>query len=189
MIRKCEIRNYDGDGISFQTTQRVVIENCESHSHAGCGLHPGCETENATVSNVRCYGNGGDGLFLCWNVKFSKFNNNDFSDNKRHGISIGMKDSDNKFLTNVITSNANAGIFFRKQPASNGAHRNVFKTNTILDNGVPVEIQGAHQDLEFHNNFIGNQKPSKDAPKAFIIDPESKGLKLNENELKNVKEK
>lgn len=189
VIRNCKIRNYDGDGISFQTTQRVVIEDCESHSHTGSGLHPGCGTENATVSNVRCYGNGGDGLFLCWNVKFSKFNNNHFSDNKRHGISIGMKDSDNVFLVNAITNNAKAGIFFREQPAPNGAHRNVFKTNTILNNGVPVEIQGAHHDLEFEKNTIGNPKPSQDAPKAFIIDPDVKGLKLKGNKFQNVKEK
>jgi len=100
-----------------------------------------------------------------------------------------MKDSDNQFLVNAIKKNAKAGIFFRKQPESNGAHRNVFKTNTIMDNGVPVEIQGAHNDLEFRKNAIGSSKGSNGEKKAFVVDPESKGLKLEENEFVNVEER
>ena len=187
-IQDCEIRNYNGDGISFQTTQQVVIQDCTSHGHAGCGLHPGCGTEHATVKNVKCHSNGGDGLFLCWNVKYSNFSGNDFSGNQRHGISIGMKDSDNLFLQNVINQNSKAGIFFREQPEPNGAHRNLFKANIVLDNAVPVEIQGEHNDLRFEGNALGfsNAQEGK-APGAFVVDPKTKGLVKEGNELRNVK--
>ena len=187
-IQDCEIRNYNGDGISFQTTQNVVIQDCASHSNAGCGLHPGCGTEHATVKNVKCHNNGGDGLFLCWNVKYSNFSGNDFSGNQRHGISIGMKDSDNQFLHNVINQNSKAGIFFREQPEPNGAHRNLFKANIVLDNSVPVEIQGAHNDLRFEGNAIGFSKSQEGKTSgAFVVDPKTHGLVKEGNELKNVK--
>ena len=47
------------------------------------------------------------------------------------------------------------GVFFRKQPAANGAHRNVFEANRILDNGVSVKILGEHHELVFRENRIG----------------------------------
>jgi len=185
-IRNCTVRNYNGDGISFQSTQNVVIEDCVCEANTGVGLHPGCGTEHATVRRVRCSNNKGDGLFLCWRVKHSLFADNMLTGNKRHGISIGHKDSDNVFRNNTVTTNAKNGIWFRDQPESGGAHRNVFEQNRILDNGRCVVIQGHHHDLVFRNNTIGRSKPRETERKAFETGGSAKGLTSKDNEFVNV---
>src|SRR5262249_30096612 len=40
-IRSCAVRDYNGDGISFQVSDRVTVEECLSENNAGLGLHPG----------------------------------------------------------------------------------------------------------------------------------------------------
>ena len=40
-MRKVAARNYNGDGISWQICHDVLVEDCDSHDHAGLGLHPG----------------------------------------------------------------------------------------------------------------------------------------------------
>jgi len=185
-IRNCTVRNYNGDGISFQTTKRVLIEDCVCEGNFGVGLHPGCGAFEAVVRRNKCVGNKGDGLFLCWRVQGGLFENNDFSNNKRHGISIGMKDSDNVFRNNAITSNEKNGIWFRNQPEHNGAHRNLFEKNRILDNDRCIVFEGQHIDLVFRKNTIGYSKPRKDAT-AFEAAKNQKGLQSEGNEFRNVK--
>lgn len=187
-IANCTVRNYDGDAISFQTTTHVTIEDCLCESNTGVGLHPGCGTEQATVRRTRCTDNGGDGLFLCWRVKHCLFEGNDFSSNRRHGISIGMKDSDNRFSNNIIASNSITGIYFRKQPERNGAHRNVFETNRILDNGTCIRIEGDHHELVFRANRIGfTARPDKPQT-AIIAGAGAKQLTTTDNEFINTEE-
>ena len=185
-IANCIVRNYDGDAISFQATKHVAIEDCLCESNTGVGLHPGCGTEYATVQRTRCTDNGSDGLFLCWRVKHCLFENNNFSNNRRHGISIGMKDSDNRFFKNIIGTNAKTGIYFRKQPERNGAHRNVFEANRILDNGACVRIDGDHYELVFRSNRIGFTTAPDERQTAIITDAGEKKLLKADNEFVNV---
>jgi len=185
-IRNCLVRNYNGDGISFQASRNIVIEQCVCEANTGVGLHPGCGTERATVRRTRCTDNGGDGLFLCWRVKHSLFENNDFSRNQRHGISIGIKDSDNQFRNNEVKSNAKSGVLFRDQPEPNGAHRNVFENNRILDNGVCIKIEGEHHELVFRGNQIGFSNPPEQEQTAIVSGKGAKKLTVSDNEYVNV---
>ncbi|MGC8639778.1 MAG: right-handed parallel beta-helix repeat-containing protein, partial [Isosphaeraceae bacterium] len=41
MFRHVIARDNNGDGISWQICHDVRVENCQSHGHAGLGLHPG----------------------------------------------------------------------------------------------------------------------------------------------------
>ena len=188
-IRNCTVRNYNGDAISFQDSTRVLIEDSICESNKGVGLHPGCGTEGATVRRTKCMKNGGDGLFLCLRVKHCVFENNDFSDNRRHGISIGLKDSDNLFRGNVITSNAKTGIWFREHSAPEGAHRNVFENNRIIDNGICVKIEGEHHELVFRENQMGNTKPTTEPQSAIVSGSGAKKLTMSNNQFINVKSK
>ncbi len=104
----------------------------------------------------------------------------------RHGISIGMKDSDNQFRDNVVTSNSKSGVFFRRQPASGGAHRNVFEKNQILDNGICVKIEGEHHELVFRGNRIGFSKPPAEKQSAIQAGSGAKKLTVADNEFVNV---
>jgi parallel beta-helix repeat protein len=192
-IRNCVVRNYNGDGISFQVSQHVTVENCLCENNAGLGLHPGSGSQHPTVRGNRSLNNGGDGLFVCWRVKHGLFEDNEIRGNKGVGVSIGHKDTDNLFRGNTISSNAKAGVFFREESPAMGAHRNVFENNRILDNG-PAEgetgaciiIRGHHDDLVFRKNTIGSTKASSRGV-GILASQQSKGLQASDNKFVNVK--
>jgi parallel beta-helix repeat protein len=134
-VRNCVARNYNGDGISFQITDGVKVLNCESYGHAGYGAHPGTGSVNAVIKGCNLHDNGDIGLFLCWRVRHSRFEDNQMVNNGHHGISIGHKDTDNEFVNNTITNNGVSGVWFREESVKNSGHRNTFRRNRVLDNG------------------------------------------------------
>jgi parallel beta-helix repeat protein len=194
-IRNCVIRDYPGDGISFQVSQRVTVEGCRAERNAGLGLHPGSGSQHGTLRRNQSIGNGGDGLFVCWRVKHALFEDNEIRDNRGAGVSIGHKDTDNLFRRNTITGNGKAGVLFRHESEAMGAHRNRFESNVILDNAVSaadltpagVEIHGPHHDLVFHANTIGHSQPSPRPGAGIRVGPEARGLKSEENLFPHVR--
>ena len=67
------------------------------------------------------------------------FEKNALTGNVRAGISIGHKDTDNRFRDNDVLRNGAAGAVFRHETEAMGAHRNVFENNRFLDNGTKGE--------------------------------------------------
>ncbi len=154
-LADCVVRNFAGDGISFQTTQDITVERCEVIHATGLGLHPGTGSERPVVRNCKSLENDLDGLFLCWRVQEGRFENNEIIGNGRFGISIGHKDTDNLFLDNIIRSNKSHGIYFRDEKTTNAGSRNTFQSNVIEDNeGCGVFIDGYTTDLIFEENTI-----------------------------------
>jgi parallel beta-helix repeat protein len=194
-IRNCAVRNYNGDGISFQVSQHVTVEDCLAENNAGLGIHPGSGSQHPIVRRNRSFGNGSDGLFVCWRVKHGVFEENEIRDNKGSGISIGHKDSDNLFRKNVITANARAGVLFRQESEAMGAHRNVFEQNMILDNGLSasgqpisesIVIRGHHHDVQFRDNTVGYSKPLATTQPAVAASTGAKGLRLEGNRFQHA---
>ncbi len=68
-IRNCQVQDYKGDGISFQVSSRVTVEDCLVANCGGLGLHPGSGSQSPVVRRNRSLGNGQDGLYVCWRVK------------------------------------------------------------------------------------------------------------------------
>jgi|SRR5579864_1554755 len=194
-IRDCVVRAYNGDGISFQVSHRIVVEDCVSENNAGLGIHPGSGSQQPVVRRCGALGNGGDGLFVCWRVKHGLFEDNKIIANDGAGVSIGHKDTDNRFQRNEITGNGSSGVWFRNELEAMGAHRNVFEENRILDNGgaksgkalACVTIRGNHQDLIFRKNTIGNSKPGPANEVGILLDPRSASLKDEDNHFVNVR--
>jgi parallel beta-helix repeat protein len=194
-IRNCTVRAYNGDGISFQVSKDITVEECECEQNLGLGLHPGSGSQHPVLRRNHSKNNGGDGLFVCWRVKHGHFEDNQLCDNKGAGISIGHKDTDNVFRGNTITGNARTGVLFRDEMEAMGAHRNVFKNNRIVDNGgtagkkppLPnVVIQGHHHDVVFQLNTIGYSQPAN-IDVGIRAGPEAKRLQAEENLFQNVK--
>lgn len=159
IIRRCTVRDYHGDGFSFQQSNDVVIEDCVSEGNANLGFHPGSGSQRPTLRRNLARQNGEDGLFLCWRVKFGVFEDNVLEGNGRFGISIGHKDTDNLLRANQIRRNHQAGIFFRNETEGMAAHRNRLEANVIENNGVTndapgIAIRGATSDLVFRENLI-----------------------------------
>ncbi len=156
-VRNSVTRNYNGDGISFQITEGVRVENCESYGHTGYGVHPGTGSEKPLVRGCRLHQNGEVGLFLCWRVRHGEFTDNIIEENGRYGISIGHKDTGNLFTGNTIARNGSAGVYFRRETFLNSGHRNTFRDNTLVDNGEARRAYGFYiephaGDLVIENN-------------------------------------
>ena len=197
-IRRCTVRNYRGDGISFQWASRdVTVEDCLVESCAVFGLHPGSDSHHSIMRRNRSLGNGGPGLFVCENVKHVVFEKNELRGNRGPGISIGCRDTDNVFRENTITENGRTGILFRDDGGeSRGAHRNVFEKNIILDNGSPgkagrppacITILGAHRNLVFRENTLGNTQPGGPAGVGILVVNDAEELTNEANRFLNLK--
>jgi len=159
VIDRCTVRNFNGDGISFQQSNDVTVTECFSENNAGLGLHPGSGSQRPTVRGCTARGNGEDGLYLCWRVRDGVFENNLLDANGRNGISIGHKDSDNLLRNNKVTGNGRDGVLFRNESEGMAAHRNTLEGNVIENNGrkgevAGVRVQGQTRGLVFRNNTI-----------------------------------
>ena len=163
-IENCVVRNYHGDGISFQQSNDVLVQGCVSEDNAGLGLHPGSGSQRPVVRECIARRNGEDGLYLCWRVRHGLFEKNILENNGRFGISIGHKDSDNLLQDNQVRFNQEDGIFFRNETEGMAGHRNRLESNLIENNGVKgkatgIRVRGETRDLVFRNNIIRDTRP------------------------------
>ena len=164
VIKGCVVRNYNGDGISFQQSNDVTVVDCVSEDNASLGIHPGSGSQRPRVQNCVARNNGTDGLFLCWRVRHGLFTDNLLEGNGQFGISIGHKDSDNLLRSNTVRANRQDGIFFRNETLGMAAHRNHLEDNVIENNGsggqaAGIHIRGETNDLVFRNNVIRDTRP------------------------------
>ncbi len=192
LVRRCAVRDYNGDGISFQVSERVVVEDCVVQDNRGYGLHPGSGSAAPVMRRNKSVGNGSCGMFVCWRVQRGIFDDNELCDNKGEGISIGHKDSDNVFRNNTITGNAKAGVLFRVEDVPQGADRNIFEGNRILDNGkdgaarAGVVLTGCHSGLVFRGNTIGNTRRESGAGVGMFIGKQIRELASEGNRFVEV---
>ncbi|HVR75735.1 MAG TPA: right-handed parallel beta-helix repeat-containing protein [Planctomycetota bacterium] len=194
-IRRSTVRGYNGDGISFQVSPGITVEECLVEGNKGLGLHPGSGSERPVVRENRSFSNGGDGLFVCWRVQHGLFEGNELRDNGGAGVSIGHKDSDNLFRRNRILKNGGPGVLFRAESEPMGAHRNVFEQNEILDNGRTAEgkaahasvvIRGHHHGLVFRKNTLGLSEPGGPGAAGILAGPDVKLLVTEGNILQHL---
>jgi polygalacturonase len=167
VIEDCVVHNYNGDGISFQQSNDVVVVGCISENNNNLGIHPGSGSQRPRVQNCIARNNGTDGLFLCWRVRHGLFTDNVLEGNGQFGISIGHKDSDNVLSRNVVRSNHQDGVFFRNETLGMAAHRNRLEENVIENNGVDrqaagIRIRGYTNGLVFKNNVIRDAREGDD---------------------------
>jgi len=163
-LRNCVARNFNGDGISFRVEDMHIID-CEVCGNTGIGIHPGA-CNRPQVRGCHIHDNGGRGIYVCWRVRYGHFADNLIENNGRTGISIGHKDTDNLFTGNTITGNGWCGVHFRKERFDRlGAHRNVFRDNTVTDNGNVKDgrgygfyIEPPSRDIVIENNRIADTR-------------------------------
>jgi hypothetical protein len=179
-VRRCVVRDFNGDGVSWQTRHNMLVEEVEV-SGMSYGLHPGTGSLNSVIRNCRSHDNRRIGLFVCWNVRFGRFENNRFENNGAHGISIGHNDTDNLFAGNHSRSNGATGVTFRRDGPL--PDRCVFRANTVEDNGKP-EQPGIGFDLNhpargtvLEKNLVRDTRPEgrRTQATALRLHPKSEG--------------
>jgi len=74
----CIVREYNGDGISFQQSNDVQVLKCVCERNAGKGLHPGSGSQRPVIRECRSAYNDDDGFFFCWRVRNGLVENNEF---------------------------------------------------------------------------------------------------------------
>ncbi|MBD3182946.1 hypothetical protein GF312_11695 [Candidatus Poribacteria bacterium] len=173
-IRKCTTQSYNGDGVSFQQSNDIIIEDCISHHNATLGFHPGSGSQRPVMRNNKSYSNGSDGIFLCWRVRHGLFERNEVYNNGQFGISIGHKDTDNIFRNNLIKGNCKHGVFFRNEPEYTGGHRNILEKNRIINNGTcdqgcGIYINGETHDTTIINNEITDTRSEVDKTQEYGV--------------------
>jgi parallel beta-helix repeat protein len=182
-IRRCIARDFNGDGISWQTTEDITVEDCEALGNACLGLHPGTGSPRTIVRNCKAHHNGQIGLFLCWGVKHGRFENNILEDNGNFGVSIGHKDTDNVFVNNYVRRNGEAGFYFRDEIESTAGHRCTLRSNIIESNGtseksgVGIKINGQTRDTVLESNTIRGHSIAVLADKQasnIVVKPDNK---------------
>jgi polygalacturonase len=189
-IKNCEVRGYNGDGISFQQSNDVTVEGCVSMDNADLGLHPGSGSQRPVVRKCTARNNGTDGLFLCWRVRHGLFEDNLLEQNGRYGISIGHKDSDNLLQRNRVLQNAHEGVYFRNESLGMAAHRNRLVENLIENNGTVVaspgiRIRGETNGLVFEKNTIRDTRDrgSRTQTVGILVEPQAGQLTLRDNTI------
>jgi parallel beta-helix repeat protein len=194
-ILNCVTHSYNGDGISFQQSNDILVENCESYNNANLGLHPGSGSQRPIVKNNRVHDNGTDGLFLCWRVRHGLFEGNELRGNGRFGISIGHKDTDNVLKNNLVVENKSHGVFFRNEPEYTGGHRNLLENNKIENNGSGGEgsgiyIRGETHDITIVGNSICDTRPENEKTQQFgiWIGPKADRINIRGNRIEGNKE-
>jgi parallel beta-helix repeat protein len=190
VIKDCTIKNYNGDGISFQQSNDVKVISSTCEANTGLGLHPGSGSQRPVVRKCISRKNGEDGLFLCWRVRHGVFESNLLEGNKRFGISIGHKDSDNLLQNNTIRLNCKSGVFFRNETLGMGAHRNqlignVIENNSTSGQGAGIRIRGETNGLILKGNTIRDtrQKDKKTQTVGIIMEEHVGTITIENNKI------
>jgi len=184
-MERVRVHHFNGDNFSWQITEQVSVLQCESDHASGLGFHPGTGSDATRIEDCRCHDNKGDGIFLCWRVQNGVFRNNEIFANGQYGISIGHKDTDNLFENNRVYGNGSHGVYFREESEENGGHRNVFKRNTVEDNGVSVKpaygfyIGGTTHDILIENTIVRSTGKGHQAGAIFLGKNASKIVERN----------
>lgn len=191
VIQGCIVRNYHGDGISFQQSNDVSVINCISEENTHLGLHPGSGSQRPEVRGCLARRNGTDGLFLCWRVRHGTFEENVLEENGQFGISIGHKDSDNLLRANRVVRNAANGVFFRNESEAMSPHRNRLEDNVIEDNGhepgtAGIRVRGEPSGLIFEKNLIRDTRSDAEQTQTvgILIEPQVGPIEVGPNLIK-----
>jgi hypothetical protein len=168
MIDNVQVKDFNGEGISWQITENVTVKNCEVSGSGNTGLHPGTGSPFSVIENNDAHHNDRDGLFICWRVYQSKVTGNKFHHNGRYGICTGHKDTDVIFENNHIFNNESDGVNLRGERESNAPHRNTFIRNIIENNGTDgggygFSINSPAADLVLKENVFKNSLKTQKA--------------------------
>jgi len=162
------VKDFNGEGISWQTTENVTVRNSEISGSGNTGLHPGTGSPFTVIENNDVHHNDQDGLFICWRVYESQVTGNKFHHNGRYGLCTGHKDSDVIFENNHFFNNKSDGVHLRAERESNAPHRNTFVRNTIENNGTEgggygFSINSPANDLVLKENVFKNSMKTQKA--------------------------
>jgi nitrous oxidase accessory protein NosD len=193
-VEGVQVRDFNGEGISWQITEHVTIRNSEISGSGNTGLHPGTGSPFSVIADNDVHHNKQDGLFICWRVYQSTVKGNRFHHNGRYGICTGHKDTDVLFENNHIFENGSDGVHLRGEREPNAPHRNSFTGNIIENNGTGgagygFSVNSPARELKVTENVFKNSSGTQKAA-IFIykagLAPELKNNQFDVHEQGNL---
>lgn len=186
-MRKVISRESCADGISAQTCNDVLIEDCHCLHNVGFGIHSGTGSERHIVRNNRLENNY-IGYYFCWGVRFGLAENNTILNNSEYGVRLGQKDTDNVVRNNEIRNSGKIGVIFERvgdDPAYS-PDRNRLEANRIIDSGgetgVGVDVMGVTKDAVIERNeIVETRQPLKRV--GLRIGARTRDVKLGANRV------
>jgi hypothetical protein len=194
VIDSVQVKDFNGEGISWQITEHVTVSNCEISGSGNTGLHPGTGSPFSVIKNNEVHHNDRDGLFICWRVYESQVVGNKFHHNGRFGICTGHKDVDVWFESNHIYNNQSDGVNLRREREINAPHRNTFIGNIIENNGsigggYGFSINSPARELLLKENEFRNSAKTQNAA-IFVykagLEPKLEDNRFDKHELGNL---
>jgi hypothetical protein len=194
-VDNVHVKDFNGEGISWQITENVTVRNSEISGSGNIGLHPGTGSPLSTIENNDVHHNTVDGLFICWRVHHSLVKGNKFHHNGRYGICTGHKDTDVLFEGNHIYNNGSDGVHLRGEREANAPHRNTFTANIIENNGrdgtgYGFSVNSPARDLVLRENTIRDTDEGTQKAAIFIhkngTDPELVNNRIEKHEQGQV---
>lgn len=188
-MRGLTARNFNGDGISWQVCHDVIVENCQSVDHAGYGLHPGSGSQRPIIRSNRLERNN-LGLFFCWGVKYGLAEKNFINGNRKFGVSIGHRDTNNLVCDNEILNSGEVGVLFRpEQGKAFAPHRNRIENNRIVnsgaDKGVAIDVQGETESITLSKNQIRETRQPMERV-GIRVGTDARNVDLVDNKIEGV---
>ncbi|NLN18403.1 MAG: hypothetical protein GX162_03875 [Firmicutes bacterium] len=189
-ISNVKVTEFNGDGISYQQSHDVVVEDCTILGCKGHGFHPGSGSQRTIVRRCVVHNSGGDGMFVCWRVQHGLFEDNEFVGSGATGISIGHKDTDNVFRRNLIAENRSHGVLFRNEPVVLAAHRNRFEENRVINNGTGEDASGFYVggetcDITIVGNVIADTRSPAERTQRYgvYVGAKARNVRVEDNEM------
>lgn len=164
------VRNFDGEGFSFQTCDDLTLDGCLTEQCSGNGFHPGSGSNWFHIINCTARNCGSNGLFYCLRVRDSILENCCFEDNRGHGVSIGARDTGHINRNLTIRNNDGAGIYLREGEQEIAPHGNqiincVIENNCQKDGEAEIVLQGAAEEIQ----VIGNKIYRRDDRPGILV--------------------
>ncbi|NLE66643.1 MAG: right-handed parallel beta-helix repeat-containing protein [Lentisphaerae bacterium] len=183
-FRDLIIRDFHGEGISFQTCDDAEIGGCRIERCRGSGIHPGSGSNRFHIHHCTVRENTGCGLFYCLRVRDSVLEDCLFEANGQHGVSIGTRDTGHVNRRLTIRGNGGAGVYLRRCSRPDGPHNNLVEAcaieeNCAADGEAEVVVQGATAGTRLIGNSI-RRRPGKP---GIVINPEIEELELSGNRI------
>jgi hypothetical protein len=195
-IRKVTSRESAADGISWQTSHDVLVEDCHCNDNVGFGLHAGSGSQRPLARGNKLERNY-IGFYFCWGVRHGLVERNAILDNQNFGVHLGNKDTDNLVRGNEIRRSGKVGVMFSDTEEGYSPDRNRLEDNRITDSGpddgIGVDVQGKTDSTTIsHNDLRETRQPLKRigvrigarAGKVQLVENQIGGFAVNISDLR-----
>ena len=183
-IRQVTARNENGDGMVWEYSHDVLVENCHSHDHVYFGLHPGSGSQRSILRGNQLRNND-IGIYYCWGAKYGLATKNVIEDSRRYGISVGHCDTDNLIRDNDVRRNGQTGILLSGGD-NDAPHRTRLERNRIVDSGsekgIAIDVQGGTASATLSQNELRETRQ----PLSRIgirIGPQTRDIRCIDNQV------